>query len=171
MGGLIRSSLEVLSPKIYHRTTMKAVFALLLVCLIQISFAEEQESIDSEGNLLLQREARDAGKRTGCEKGKKGRGCRRRLRKQSRKRKSSRKQSNRRKGRKGQPPQKKETRKRREETRERKKEKTKEKERPKEKEKPNGVKWCQIFVRKARWKAGHVLHRHGCQDEEVQQGP
>merc|ERR1712179_902084 len=108
MGGLIRSSLEVLSPKIYHRTTMKAVFALLLVCLIQISFAEEQESIDSEGNLLLQREARDAGKRTGCEKGKKGRGCRRRLRKQSRKRKSSRKQSNRRKGRKGQPPQKEE---------------------------------------------------------------
>merc|ERR1712243_340623 len=48
MGGLIRSSLGVLSPKINQRTTMKAVFALLLICLIQISFAEEQESIDSE---------------------------------------------------------------------------------------------------------------------------
>merc|ERR1712130_827477 len=33
MGGLIRSSLGVLSPKINQRTTMKAVFALLLVCL------------------------------------------------------------------------------------------------------------------------------------------
>merc|ERR1711936_1186010 len=90
MGGLIRSSLGVLSPKIYHRTTMKAVFALLLVCLIQISFAEEQESIDSEGNLLLQREARDAAK-SGCKKGREGKGCRRRLRKQSRKGKKDRK--------------------------------------------------------------------------------
>merc|ERR1712179_843256 len=89
MGGLIRSSLGVLSPKINQRTTMKAVFALLLVCLIQISFAEEQESINSEGNLLLQREARDAAK-SGCKKGKEGKDCRKRLRKRSRKGKQNR---------------------------------------------------------------------------------
>merc|ERR1711909_193651 len=75
--------------KIYQRTTMKAVFALLLVCLIQISFAEEQESINSEGNLLLQREARDAAK-SGCKKGKEGKDCRKRLRKRSRKGKQNR---------------------------------------------------------------------------------
>merc|ERR1711909_11542 len=78
--------------KIYQRTTMKAVFALLLVCLIQISFAEEQESINSEGNLLLQREARDAAK-SGCKKGKEGKDCRKRLRKRSRKGKQNRKTS------------------------------------------------------------------------------
>merc|ERR1712080_493088 len=102
MGGLIRSSLGVLSPKINQRTTMKAVFALLLVCLIQISFAEEQESIDSEGNLSLEREARDAAE-TDC-KGKKGKDlkrCRRRLRKQSRKMKNKRKTAKSQKGRKG----------------------------------------------------------------------
>merc|ERR1712184_119018 len=54
-------------------TTMKAVLALLLVCLVQISFAE-QEDIASDGapsdtNLLLQREVREVAK------GNKGRGC------------------------------------------------------------------------------------------------
>merc|ERR1711936_363960 len=104
MGGLIRSSLGVLSPKIYQRTTMKAVFALLLVCLIQISFAEEQESISSEGNLLLQREARDAAKRTKqCPPGEKGKECRKQQREKSRRVKKNRKQQPQkgRKGRKG----------------------------------------------------------------------
>merc|ERR1711973_289442 len=56
-------------------TTMKAVLALLLVCLVQISFAE-QEDIAADGapsdtNLLLQREVREAAKGTkkeGCDK-------------------------------------------------------------------------------------------------------
>jgi hypothetical protein len=50
---------------------MKAVLALLLVCLVQISSAEEQENIASEGNLLLQREVREAAggkKNQGCDK-------------------------------------------------------------------------------------------------------
>merc|ERR1712130_273569 len=101
MGGLIRSSLGVLSPKIYHRTTMKAVFALLLVCLIQISFAEEQESIGSEGNLLLQREARDAakGKTQRCPDGMSRRECKK-LKKKSKRMKKNR-QRNPKKGGKG----------------------------------------------------------------------
>merc|ERR1712210_131834 len=53
-------------------TTMKAVLALLLVCLVQISSAEEQENIANEGNLLLQREVREAArgknKAQGCDK-------------------------------------------------------------------------------------------------------
>merc|ERR1719264_1660795 len=50
---------------------MKAVLALLLVCLVQISSAEEQENIASEGNLLLQREVREAARgnnKQGCDK-------------------------------------------------------------------------------------------------------
>merc|ERR1712210_193843 len=51
---------------------MKAVLALLLVCLVQISSAEEQENVASEGNLLLQREVREAArgknKAQGCDK-------------------------------------------------------------------------------------------------------
>merc|ERR1711973_213263 len=55
-------------------TTMKAVLALLLVCLVQISFAE-QEDIAADGapsdtNLLLQREVREVSKGTkkeGCD--------------------------------------------------------------------------------------------------------
>merc|ERR1712210_418986 len=52
-------------------TTMKAVLALLLVCLVQISSAEEQENVASEGNLLLQREVREAARgknKEGCDK-------------------------------------------------------------------------------------------------------
>merc|ERR1712105_376060 len=75
----------------YHllTTTMKAVLALLLVCLVQISSAEEQENIASEGNLLLQREVREAAggqKNQGCDKK-----CRKALRQaQKRDRKKSR---------------------------------------------------------------------------------
>merc|ERR1712233_308486 len=105
MGGLIRSSLGVLSPKINQRTTMKAVFALLLVCLIQISFAEEQESIGSEGNLLLQREARDAakGKTQRCPDGMSRRECKK-LKKKSKRMKKNRQRNPKKggKGRKGQ---------------------------------------------------------------------
>merc|ERR1711915_1050863 len=66
----------------YHllTTTMKAVFALLLVCLVQISSAEEQENIASEGNLLLQREVREAARGEKCD-----RKCRKKLRKEKKK--------------------------------------------------------------------------------------
>merc|ERR1712130_153389 len=79
-------------------TTMKAVLALLLVCLVQISFAE-QENIDdgtsSETNLLLQREVREAGK--GCKRGDKK--CERQAKRQEKKknRKRLRKEKNRKK--------------------------------------------------------------------------
>merc|ERR1711971_1052380 len=66
-------------------TTMKAVLALLIVCLIQISFAEQENVADdasSVENLLLQREVREAGK-GGCEPGDKK--CKRQLRKDERK--------------------------------------------------------------------------------------
>merc|ERR1712112_769936 len=65
--------------------------------------AEEQESIGNEGNLLLQREARDAGKRK-CADGAEGQGCRKRLRKKLRQVKKDRKERPKkgRKGRKGQ---------------------------------------------------------------------
>merc|ERR1711970_91533 len=65
------------------RTTMKAVLALLIICLIQISFAENvADDALSVANLLLQREVRDAGK-GGCEPGDKK--CKRQLRKEKRK--------------------------------------------------------------------------------------
>jgi len=61
---------------------MKAVFALLLVCLIQISFAEEKDANSGDasidGNLSLQREVREAAK--GCDKQ-----CQRKLRQEKRK--------------------------------------------------------------------------------------
>merc|ERR1711951_338650 len=53
---------------------MKAVLALLLVCLVQISFAEQEDiaadSVSSVANLLLQREVREAakGNKKGCDK-------------------------------------------------------------------------------------------------------
>jgi len=62
---------------------MKAVLALLTVCLIQISFAENvADDASSVANLLLQREVREAGK-GGCEPGDKK--CKRQLRKEKRK--------------------------------------------------------------------------------------
>merc|ERR1719391_1838778 len=61
---------------------MKAVLALLLVCLIQISFAEEKDANSGDasidGNLSLQREVREAAK--GCDKQ-----CKRKLRQEKRK--------------------------------------------------------------------------------------
>merc|ERR1712088_578564 len=69
----------------YHllTTTMKAVFVLLLVCLVQISSAEEQENIASEGNLLLQREVREAARGNNEERCDKK--CRKKLRQQKKK--------------------------------------------------------------------------------------
>jgi len=70
---------------------MKGVLALLLVCLIQISFAEQENVADdasSVANLLLQREVREAGK-GGCEPGDKK--CRRKqLRQEKKKSKKNR---------------------------------------------------------------------------------
>merc|ERR1712008_319737 len=51
-------------------TTMKAVLAFLIVCLVQISLAEQEDIADgasSDANLSLQREVREAAR--GCEKG------------------------------------------------------------------------------------------------------
>merc|ERR1712203_682588 len=56
-------------------TTMKAVLALLLVCLVQITFAEQEDiaadGASSDTNLLLQRDVREAAKgnkKKRCEK-------------------------------------------------------------------------------------------------------
>merc|ERR1711981_723518 len=67
---------------------MKAVLALLLVCLIQISFGDEKDAsgdASSEINLSLQREVREAAKP--CKRGDKG--CRRNLRKERRRKKKN----------------------------------------------------------------------------------
>merc|ERR1711964_767937 len=57
-------------------TTMKAVLALLLVCLVQISFAEQEDiaadGASSDTNLLLHRDVREAAKGS---KGNKKQGC------------------------------------------------------------------------------------------------
>merc|ERR1712032_1643237 len=66
------------------RTTMKAVLALLTVCLLQISLAEQENVADdasSVANLLLQREVREAAR--GCEPGDKK--CRKQLRQEKKK--------------------------------------------------------------------------------------
>merc|ERR1711981_1427005 len=87
----------------YHllTTTMKAVFALLLVCLVQISSAEEQENIASEGNLLLQREVREAARGEKCDKE-----CRQKLRKQKKKDRKRTRQLKKKKNSKGDTPKK-----------------------------------------------------------------
>merc|ERR1711990_330954 len=91
----------------YHllTTTMKAVLALLLVCLVQISSAEEQENIASEGNLLLQREVREAArgknKAQGCDKKCKQEKREKRDRKRSRQPKEKKNKKPSRKGKKG----------------------------------------------------------------------
>merc|ERR1711951_327997 len=90
---------------------MKAVLALLLVCLVQISFAEQEDiaadSVSSVANLLLQREVREAAK---CEKGdkkckreqrQKKKKQRKNLRKQKKDRKNRRKNQTSRKAKKG----------------------------------------------------------------------
>merc|ERR1719234_1026729 len=71
---------------------MKAVLALLIVCLVQISFAEQENVADdasSVANLLLQREVREAGR--GCEKG--DRKCEKKEKNTSNKKRKSKKRS------------------------------------------------------------------------------
>merc|ERR1711990_46446 len=68
--------------------TMKAVLVLLLVCLIQISLAEEKDAsgdASSEINLSLQREVREAARK--CKKGDKK--CQTKVRKERRRNKKS----------------------------------------------------------------------------------
>merc|ERR1711951_213294 len=84
---------------------MKAVLALLLVCLVQISFAEQDDiaadSVSSVANLLLQREVREAakGKNKECDKEcrkkqrQKKKNNRKRLRKQQKKGNKDRKKN------------------------------------------------------------------------------
>merc|ERR1711962_628940 len=48
-------------------TAMKIVLALLVLCLVQFSLAEQEDVDNVETNLVLERDAREAGKK--CEKG------------------------------------------------------------------------------------------------------
>merc|ERR1712203_1325023 len=48
-------------------TTMKIVLALLVLCLFQFSLAEQEDVDTAETNLVLERDAREAGKK--CENG------------------------------------------------------------------------------------------------------
>merc|ERR1711972_656855 len=48
-------------------TIMKIVLALLVLCLVQFSLAEQEDVDNAETNLVLERDAREAGKR--CENG------------------------------------------------------------------------------------------------------
>merc|ERR1711970_37185 len=152
------------------RTTMKAVLALLIICLIQISFAENvADDASSVANLLLQREVRDAGK-GGCEPGDKK--CKRQLRKEKgkerkkmrkgkkqRKAKTSKTKKGKKGGKKGGKGER--------------KEKTKEEDKESKERAESGCEGVQIFISKWKWKEYNwpVLHRHGRQDQEVQQGP
>merc|ERR1711963_1339122 len=58
-------------------TTMKIVLALLVLCLFQFSLAEQEDVDNAETNLVLERDAREAGKK--CENG--DRECKRKLKK------------------------------------------------------------------------------------------
>merc|ERR1712240_747798 len=58
-------------------TTMKIVLALLVLCLFQFSLAEQEDVDNAETNLVLERDAREAGKK--CENG--DRKCKRKLKK------------------------------------------------------------------------------------------
>merc|ERR1712047_75319 len=58
-------------------TTMKIVLALLVLCLVQFSLAEQEEIDNVETNLVLERDAREAGKK--CDNG--DRKCKRRQKK------------------------------------------------------------------------------------------
>merc|ERR1711936_386621 len=60
-------------------TSMKIVLALLVLCLVQFSLAELEAVDNSETNLVLERDIREAGKN--CPKGKEGRQCRKMLKK------------------------------------------------------------------------------------------
>merc|ERR1711953_304195 len=58
-------------------TTMKIVLALLVLCLFQFSLAEQEHVDNAETNLVLERDAREAGKK--CDNG--DRKCKRRQKK------------------------------------------------------------------------------------------
>merc|ERR1712037_6076 len=81
MGGQIRFSLGEF-PLLLSTTTMKAVPALLLICLIKLSLGEEREDsandTSSVGNLLLPRITRETGRK--CKKGDRGQKCQNKLR-------------------------------------------------------------------------------------------
>merc|ERR1712210_200411 len=80
MGELIRFSLESFLSFQFWTATMKAVLALLFICLIKLSLGEEREDIANDasrvGNLLLPRGTRETTRK--CKQGKKD--CRRKLR-------------------------------------------------------------------------------------------
>merc|ERR1712037_354003 len=80
MGGQIRFSLGEF-PLLLSTTTMKAVPALLLICLIKLSLGEEREDsandTSSVGNLLLPRITRETGRK--CKKGDRGQKCQNKL--------------------------------------------------------------------------------------------
>merc|ERR1711874_749329 len=59
-------------------TAMKIVLALLVLCLVQFSLAEQEEVDNAETNLVLERDAREAGKK--CDNG--DRKCKRKQKKE-----------------------------------------------------------------------------------------
>merc|ERR1711955_138881 len=68
-------------------TIMKIVLALLVLCLVQFSLAEREDVDNAETNIVLERDAREAGKR--CENG--DRKCKRKQNKKKRDRGAKRK--------------------------------------------------------------------------------
>merc|ERR1739845_145860 len=60
-------------------TIMKIVLALLVLCLFQFSLAEREDIDNAETNLVLERDAREAGKK--CQNGQEGKQCRKRQKK------------------------------------------------------------------------------------------
>merc|ERR1711962_1598684 len=145
-------------------TAMKIVLALLVLCLFQFSLAEQEDVDTAETNLVLERDAREAGKK--CENG--DRKCKRRQKK-----KKSRK--NAKKGGKKKVWKRKKT-----ETGEW-KENWKAAESKKERKESKKAKFNEeagkgkVFIwRTYEWKKhnrGHMFRGPGCKDEEVQQGP
>merc|ERR1711994_64751 len=69
-------------------TTMKIVFALLVLCLFQFSLAELEDVDNAETNLVLERDIREAGKN--CPQGKEGKQCRKRQKKRKSRKSSKR---------------------------------------------------------------------------------
>merc|ERR1712210_52319 len=99
--GLVTYQYNQYSFPAHFTTSMKVFLALLLLCLIQISFGEQQDlsgDASSEQNLSLKREVREADR--GCANGDKK--CAKKLRKERNLRKSQRKVEKPKKGKK--PP-------------------------------------------------------------------
>merc|ERR1711934_311286 len=92
MGELIRFSLESFLSFHLWTATMKAVLALLLICLIKLSLGEEREDVANDasrvGNFLLPRGTRGAARK--CQQGDKRQKCRKKLRQEKKRNRTNR---------------------------------------------------------------------------------